>query len=96
MSDYSKTLQTAIDSDSEHVSAFATAFAEVADKDETVSAIELTDLINEHGERSVSDKTVRAHLRKLKRRDQSKFKNALWRITATVALDEFKYFERVS
>lgn len=96
MSEYSTTLQNALESDDENVQAFSQAFSELCDRDETITAIELTDLINDHGERNVSDKTVRAHLRKMKVRDQSKMKNALWRITITVALSEYKYFERIS
>lgn len=73
---------------------FDSAFAEIADKDQTISASELTDLINEFAERTLSDKTVRAHLRKMKMRDQSKMKNAVWRITKAIADSELAYFNR--
>lgn len=72
---------------------FADAFAEVA-VDETVTASELTDLINEFAQRELSDKTVRAHLRKVKARDQQTMKNAVWRITLEIADSEYKYFNR--
>lgn len=70
------------------------AFNDVADKDKTVSATELTDLINEFTERDLSAKTVRAHLRKVQARDQSQMKNAIWRISKTLAEDEVKHFTR--
>lgn len=72
---------------------FESAFAELA-SDDTITASELTDLINEFAERTLIDKTVRAHLRKMKRRDQSTMKNAVWRITLEVAQDELAYFNR--
>lgn len=72
---------------------FEVAFAELA-SDDTVSAIELTDLINEFAQRELSDKTVRAHLRSLKTRDQSVMKNAVWRIDYTIAERELNYFTR--
>lgn len=73
---------------------FTQAFKDYADKDETVSAIELTEIINEVAERDLSDKTVRAHLRKIKARDQREMKNAIWRIDKTLAESEVKHFTR--
>jgi hypothetical protein len=73
---------------------FQTAFADLQTKDETITASELTDLINEFADRTLSDKTVRAHLRKMKMRDQSKMKNAVWQITLAIAESELAYFNR--
>lgn len=75
---------------------FTQAFNDIADKEETVSANELTELINEFAERDLSAKTVRAHLRKIAARNQKEMKNAIWRIDKKLAESEVKHFTRKS
>jgi len=67
-------------------------FESNADADKCVSAAQLTDLIATVTERDYSDKTIRHRLRKIAARDQSQFKNATWRITATVASSELAHY----
>lgn len=70
------------------------AFDELADKDGFITASQLTQLINEFAERELIDKSVRAHLRQIAARDQSKMKNAVWRIDYALAESEVKHFTR--
>ncbi len=62
-----------------------------ADKDNCISAAQLTDMIASVTERDYSDKTIRARLRK-KHTRQSEMKNANWRITATVSQAELEHY----
>ena len=66
-------------------------FASNADKDDIISATQLTDMIATVTERDYSAKTVRARLRREFTR-KSEFKNSDWRITATVASSELAYY----
>ncbi len=67
-------------------------FESNADADKCISATQLTDLIAVVTERDYSDKTIRARLRRKAYRNQSEFKNATWRITATVASSELAHY----
>ena len=71
-------------------------FKSNADADNCISATQLTDLIATVTERDYSDKTIRARLRRMKHRDQSKMKNATWRITATVSQSELEHYMKTN
>lgn len=60
-----------------------TYFSEFADSDNCISAQQYADLVQ------LDAKTVRARLRKMKKRDQSQFKNATWRVTKAIAVDVY-------
>jgi hypothetical protein len=72
-------------------------FKAVADADSTISADALTAIVQDVTQRdSLSAKTVRAHLRKTKARDQSKYKQANWRIVEELMLKTVTAFNRKS
>lgn len=72
------------------------AFNSAKDKDDTITADQLTDLVNDQTGRDLSAKTIRAELRKMKVRDQAKFKNARYRIDKTVTEKVVKRFTKTS
>ncbi len=81
----------------QQVTALRELFKQHADAEQMISADNLTDIVQQVTEReSLSAKTVRAHLRKTKARDQSKMKQATWRISLEQALKTATAFNRKS
>ncbi len=70
-------------------------FKAQAEKDNCISAEQLTDLIAVAVERDYSSKTIRARLRKVHTRSVEQ-KNANWRITATVAQSEVEHYLQIA
>lgn len=70
-------------------------FKSQAEKDNCISAEQLTDLIAVVVERDYSSKTIRARLRKVHTRSVE-LKNANWRITATVAQSELEHYMTIA
>lgn len=64
----------------------AAAFVADQGADGVISAEQLADLVQRDG------KTVRARLRRLAARDQSLLKGARWKITETLAVQEFDHY----
>jgi hypothetical protein len=73
---------------------FTQAFNEYKDADDCISADDLRDLIFDRTERDMSAKTIRAHLRKMKARDQKTLKNARWRIDKKLAQETVEHFDK--
>lgn len=64
-------------------------FNENADSDATITATQLSELVNRDA------KTVRERLRKVAARNQSELKGARWRITKTIAVTELERVMRL-
>jgi hypothetical protein len=71
-------------------------FSETQGADKAISADELTILVSEVTEHDYSAKSIRANLRKHAYRDQSKMRNATWRVSQEDALAEVKHYLRVA
>ena len=65
-------------------------FKENEDADHTISATQLSELVDR------DPKTVRAQLRKIAARNQSELKGARWRITKTLATNELERVMRLN
>ncbi len=65
-------------------------FADNADADKTISATQLSELVERDA------KTVRAHLRKIAARDQSELHGARWRVTKTIAQNVTERYMKLS
>lgn len=70
------------------------AFNELKDSDDAISADQLRDLVEQQVDHSIDSKTVRARLRKISARDQSKLKGARWRIDKTLALEFIEHYRK--
>jgi hypothetical protein len=76
------------------VASVASYFDANSDADGFITATNLRDLIEQVTGRDVLAKTVRGRLRAIKARDQKQFKNATWRIDATLAVGEVMHYAR--